>query len=148
MARGYPDFYGYEIIPKYGLPNLEVWGTDDIANGDTATLINAVGKGRSYQGYIWFYGLGTVHHTAMLSIIIDGVTITYASAENEYEYGFYLDGNQLFNVTRYMVDDTNEYVTYSAARDYTWGQSLVVTLRNTTGFLLTTRASFLWGQVI
>jgi len=73
MPRGYPDYFGQSIFPKYGTITID----DQVVNcpqGVVTTIHNIEGKGRIYGG-AFATGAGTPDTTDELQIIIDGITL-------------------------------------------------------------------------
>ena len=148
MARGYPDFFGYSIVPKYGTPVHEVNPGANILAGDSATIFSAVGKGRTYGGWIRWFGTDDVFKMTKLIVIIDTVTQTFLTPYWALNQNSSLKTSQAFSLTGYEIDDVNKYVVYSGERDWTFGQSLIVQLNNDTAANITAVGSFDWAKVI
>jgi len=148
MARGYPDFFGQSIFPKYGLPVHELKPVAVVAAGDTEIIFNVVGKGRTYGGWIRWYGTDDVFRTTKLIVTIDAVVQTFLTPYLELDRNISSRTAQTFALTGYEVDDLHENVVYTGEKDWTFEQTFVVTLVNDTAANITVVGSFDWSQVI
>jgi len=148
MSRGYPDFFGQSIFPKYGKPELDsrtgVWGF----GLDWLLVFEADSKGRSYGGYFHVKGTGQLDTGFKLRYTIDGSVYTGRAVQDELDYGFSLNESQLFYLTRYAQDDVNWNVGYAFTKDWTWEQSLVIEAQNATLANLTVIGYWQWAKVI
>jgi len=147
MARGYPDFFGTAIFPKYGGASQQDAGDFGVANGDTDVFLTIVGKGRSYGGLLRFWGTGNVHTNARIFVNVDGTEFASQFPDQQLEQGIFLSLHQFIKLVGYYQDDVNEYVTYTYVGDFTFEQSIVLSLENTSGALVLGQSWFWWALV-
>ena len=120
MARGYPDFYGQEIFPKYGLPVDEVKASAIIVSGNWETVFNIIGKGRTYGGWIRLTGILDIWTTSLIRVIIDDVTFTLLTPEMELNYNTHSKPAHPFSLTRYQRTDLSYNVAWTGEKDWTF----------------------------
>jgi len=148
MARGYPDFYGYEIVPKYGTPVDEIKAAAIVVTGNWETVFNITGKGRTYGGYIVLSSILEAFTTALLRVIIDGVTFTLLTPAVELAYNINSKVAQPFSLTRYQQTALSQSIVWTGERDWTFGMSFFVEVYQNSGANATVEGDFLWGRVV
>ena len=81
MARGYPDFFGQLIVPKYGTAYTQASLALTIAAAGNEDIFSLAYKGRIYGGY--FELERPVGETfATIRVLIDGQTVCQLAPEN------------------------------------------------------------------
>lgn len=148
MAQGYPDFFGYQIIPKYGTPVQEQKASTVVASGVDETVFNITGKGRTYGGYVQYWGTLAVFVSTVIYSVIDGVNILFFNPEDQLDFGLNMKESQPFSLTQYEYDGTTKYVCYACHKDWTFGQSFQVILQNGSGANVNVRGRLYWGRMI
>ena len=148
MARGYPDFFGQSIFPKYGKPELEGMTGIKATGLDWKYVFQTDSKGRSYGGYFHVKGISGLRTGYKLRYTIDGSVYTGRTVEEELDYGFQFNDSHLFFLTRWAQDDINQNICHAFTKDWTWEQSLFVEMQNTSGVNLTVIGYFQWAKVI
>lgn len=85
MARGYPDYFGQSIWPKYGT-TITANGSEDINHGDEEFITDLTLQGILHRESIHLSGLGNLGEV-MLIVFVDG-----AAVFGEYVKDIYTDG--------------------------------------------------------
>jgi len=148
MARGYPDFYGYQIVPKYGMPTFETKIATVFPTAAWENVFNIAGKGRSYGGHVFLYGVNDVTASSMIRVTIDGVVFTLTTPAFDLQCGLYLNESQPFLLT-YLEHQTAVYLcAWQAIKDWTFGLTYVVDVFNGSGVNAVVRGDFTWGRMI
>jgi len=81
MARGYPDFFGQLIVPKYGTAYTQAQLALTVGAAGNEDIFSLAYKGRIYGGY--FELTRPVGETfATIRVLIDGQTICQLAPEN------------------------------------------------------------------
>ena len=88
MARGYPDFFGYPVVPNYGVTTKKVQAIKVILAGETYDLLDFDIKGRILGGRL-FLNPASVTASQYTDITIDGVVVHQlcANCEDCYKEG-------------------------------------------------------------
>ncbi len=130
MARGYPDFFGYSIFPKYGTAELaNSFGAIGSGAGE-GDMLSITGKGKLLSGFIRII-MGGVWVNNTINVYIDGIQVTTFSITDWHNYSFiHLTSAPIFlsyynNADLYFFFIPNDNVTY--------GVSFRVGLVNTSG---------------
>ena len=148
MARGYPDFFGQSIFPKYGTPIHVLKPGTVVLDGATEIVFNIIGKGRTYGGWIRWLGVDSVFRATRLIVTIDAVVMTFLFPDEDLERNISSKVAQAFSLTEYAVDDINKQVVYTGEKDWTFEQSFLVQLVNDSGANIIVVGEFNWGQII
>ena len=78
MARGYPDFFGRSIYPKYGVLQRHEAAFMGILPGATQTILNVTAQGTTGPSYLYATGIGDLSLLVPICYI-DGARLTYRS---------------------------------------------------------------------
>lgn len=148
MPRGYPDFYGYSIVPKYGSAQEETDSSWLASVAGYTTILKATGKGRSYSGYVLAYGAGTIIEDFKVEFEIDGVTFTPRAANSVLIWNYHADWKNLLNLSCAEVYDTGERVCFIVAPDWTWIEYCEIRVENTSGANAQVVSELQWGKVV
>ena len=127
MARGYPDYFGQSIWPKYGTPLQSFWAVVFIAPTVTQEVlrIDAQGVLTSATFYIQLLG-GTTGHN--FTIVIDGEIFAAVTATELLDGYDTNNGSCYFEVTYYSVDD--QYAIIRLIKDIPFRSYLALSVTN------------------
>jgi len=126
MARGYPDYFGQGIFPKYGGAR-RIAGSKTVNAGNTETLFTVSGKGIIYGGEM-FINNTPGHHSDVFTLYVDSVLIYVAQPDVLYANG-YLSGVGIpVYITKYDRFTGDFYIVVSGG--ITFDEEVKVTLKN------------------
>ena len=74
MAKGYPDFFGTSIWPKYGTPLLQLSAFEHILDGGTTTMLTITEQGVVTDIFATFSCIGGSDYI-YLELVVDGNSI-------------------------------------------------------------------------
>jgi len=81
MARGYPDFFGQLIVPKYGTAYTQAQLALTVLRGENEDIFALAWKGRIYGGYFELSGTYDESLTT-IRVIIDGQTVNQLATQD------------------------------------------------------------------
>jgi len=125
MARGYPDFFGYQTFYSYGTPIAEVNDPLIVVAGAVGDPIDLTGKGRSYGGYLSWAVKAADIGLFTVDVIIDGNSLTPFNIPNAWGSGAYQNDSYFFKIDGFYFD-TDYYLLASFIPNWSWGQTLKV----------------------
>ena len=85
MARGYPDYFGQSIFPKYGGARQEVQNKVSVPAGTTKSIVTVTGKGVMYQAGIQVLGY-TAAYSDRFYLYVDNSLLATVSFEWKRDY--------------------------------------------------------------
>lgn len=144
MPRGYPDYFGMSIFPKYGLNSQET-GVKACAPGYT-TLFTVSGKGRSSGGTIIIYD-DDFSVSDQLLIDIDGNNIMIQMISKLYEYNLTDDDCDFIRLKTYKTS-TIKTIVMTFVKGITFDQSFSTRYRVMGVGNVQVNYNFLWTQII
>jgi len=151
MARGYPDFYGQETVPKYGSPNVATKGATPLATGNWGEVFSILGKGRTYGGYIYIFSTNDIRLTGSIRVTIDDEVFTLTTANIDMAYGLYQSNNAPVTLIMYYYNvtpvATSYYVAWAVNKDWTFTKSFKIEVFNGCGINATFRGQLYWSLV-
>lgn len=130
MAKGYPDFFGFQTFPQYGVP---AFGADDtvmVAAGDTASVFVLTCKGRISGGYIFLSG-AVEPSDLVLKIYVDGDLTETTRPHTINSRGIYRPGLGFLYMVSYRPE-TDAFL-LGLTTDLTFVYSYEITLTNDGG---------------
>lgn len=148
MGRGYPDFFGIPIFPNYGPFTVDDSDAVNCPAGAKTTILTIAGKGRSYGGWISWISVENIFQGSYIVFEIDGATIISTSPYWDLYFGHDRDDHRIARLNGYIYNETSYVVRYSIVRDFTWGESLVISLRNNTAVAFSGYATLYWSKVL
>ena len=127
MARGYPDFFGQLIVPKYGTAYTQVSLVPTVGAATDEDIFSLAYKGRIYGGYFELSRpVGDPFCT--LRVLIDGQTVCQLSLVNFMERGFVIPAvSPLFVI--FYAPVIARYV-FAMTPDMVFEQTFVVNVAN------------------
>lgn len=148
MARGYPDFFGYQVVPKYGTPVYEQKLAAIVATLNWENIFTITGKGRTYGGYIYTAAVNNSFTNSYLRTTIDGVQFDWPYPSVELDRAIYRVTTKPFALTMYVRTALTWELNWTAEKDFTFGQSFIVDFFNGSAGNVTIDGIFMWGRVI
>jgi len=148
MARGYPDFFGFSIVPKYGTPVYEQKLAAIVATLNWENIFTCTGKGRTYGGYIYTAAVNNSFTNSYLRTTIDGVQFNWPYPKVELDRAIYRVVTKPFSLTAYFRTALTWEINWTAEKDFTFGQSFIVDFYNGSAGNVTIDGIFMWGQVV
>ena len=128
MPRGYPDYFGQSIFPKYGVFTKEN-GTTTIAALSTDTVIKVTDKGRTYGARLHIDESFDVSN-CVFRLVIDGTIVYDTTPAVSLKHNITEEGQAPFYLRRY--DSIDNSYTLCLSKDITFEQSLEITFQNVT----------------
>ena len=148
MARGYPDFFGTSIVPKYGAPQQELYSEAVVTGVVDVDMVNFTGKGRSYSGYASFYGTGNVLTQCTVRFILDGIAFPYIAANSTLLWNRHADFDNFLSLSMMEITDTVERFCLIVCPDWTWSRSCIIQIHNSSGANVQAICELYWAKVI
>jgi len=146
MARGYPDFYGISIFPKYGSPTIDPAVLINCPNAATTQVFYVAGKGRIYGGSLRLVLAVGFPVACQLALLVDGVLHNTWSLSQLLEYNFTQFPDFLVHLTEYNREDDIYVLTF---RDNVSFQiSVEVQVINNTGGAVTATGDLITAIII
>jgi len=131
MARGYPDFYGQRIFPRYGTPTTDVAVMLNCPNLFTTGVFAIVGSGRTYDGGLHFWSTNDSPGFVQLTLDIDGVIYNTYSLADLLERNMVDHSNYFVSLTEYRLADDEYHVVFWP--DFTFHTSIEISVINNSG---------------
>lgn len=126
MARGYPDYFGQSIFPRYGDTIPVDYGVTATAHA-TTQLLSLTDKGFLLSASIEINGLGD-NWSDFIKITVDGQDIPHESFSELYEQNIIHENDFIMWLTCYDIN-TQRYA-ISIIRNLQFQESLVVSYVN------------------
>ena len=146
--RGYPDFFGYSLFPRYGIPVGENKMWTNVPNGGVETIFSIAGGGRTYGGFVKYYGDEDLFNMTAITAILDGVAHVSEAVSVELEYGIPAMRAQPFVLSQYEQRVVEQHVCYTGVPEWTFNTSMVVTLQNESGDHIHVMGRMYWGRIM
>jgi len=122
MPRGYPDYFGHSIFPKYGSAQWK-WGVEIVPSLSTVEIVKVTGKGVLTGG--WVYLTEQVGHEADdILLYVDGRSLVSGAWKLFFEYSFTSGCNYFFTVSRFNNIEGN--FTGFFNKEYSFEQGLIL----------------------
>lgn len=130
MARGYPDYFGQSIWPKYGTMFQDFSGAVTVAKDATETINTITGQGSILCGYVYLLGKAyfpvgivklTIDDTEITSLNINSVEPNVFNRDYPYPLWFH------------YADLLSLECSLGVREGVSWRSSIVVTVKNSTG---------------
>ena len=134
MARGYPDFYGQQIFPKYGTPTSDFVVLLNCPNGATTQAFSINGPGRTYGGSLHFFSTNNSPNFVQLAVTIDGVLYNTYSLLRLLERNYTQRGDYFVQLLQYDAGDDEYELAFLP--DFTFYTSITVSVINNCGAAL------------
>ena len=144
MARGYPDYFGQSMWPKYGAPLMDSAEGIGIANLATETLHSIAAQGVLYDLTVQILG-GSSIEGAVFYLKIDGEEITRWVASSLYERFYQITGSEVIVVE--MIDFETRTMIVRLRRELPFHSSVVLTVYNGTGDTVLVRSYLVYYVV-
>lgn len=131
MARGYPDFFGHNLFPKYGLLGKQDEQSTLIANGATGTIFTLSQKGVVYGG--WINCVLSAGNPSNLTVYfnIDTAEMTMMNPYIVMGNGMFKPGYSLYHILFY--DTVQNKVILGMPQGATFGTLFEVKIKNASG---------------
>ena len=124
MARGYPDFFGYQTFFSYGTPVAEIVSPLTIVAGATGDPLSLTGKGRSYGGFMTFTAKAADVGLFTIEVIVDGNSLGAHDPAGMVLSGTYADDSYFFRINDLSyITDYFFGITY--VPNWSWGQTVI-----------------------
>jgi len=133
MPRGYPDYFGQSVFPKYGTASLEAAMVNAVADDETE-LIKIEGKGRTYGGVV-ISPDPDLKTTSRVRIYIDDELFFNWSIHSLYLHGFTSMTPLPESILCY--DPTSPNYAIGIEKDLTFEQSFALKFDNTAAAVIT-----------
>ena len=144
MARGYPDYFGQSMWPKYGAPLMDSAEEIGMANLATKTLHSIAAQGVLYDLTVLISGSSSIDG-AIFYLKIDGEEITRWAPNSAYERFYHITGTEAIVVE--VIDFETRMMIVRLRRELPFRSSVVLTVYNGTGDFVTVRSSLVYYVV-
>jgi len=129
MAKGYPDYFGQSIWPKYGTMFRQGVISPVIIPGATGDIFSLSRKAIAYGGVIECLGLNVDVFDIVVRVQIDGSLIIQRTPNNMMDYGE--TGESLSPVTLSVYNKTELRFSLQVQRDISFMTNFRIYLTNT-----------------
>lgn len=144
--RGYPDYFGQSIFPKYGTPH-RIYNDGDNAPASVKTaIITALGKGKSYGGSIYCYSVWD-NRDCIVTLEIDGITTFEMDFEEMTRRAIFDGAGSTVWLSKYVWDTDRLITSLRISPDITFEQSLVLSITPTVSGPVLYYNDFSWVEV-
>jgi len=129
VARGYPDYFGQSIFPKYGGAK-EVSGSKTVTANTENTIVEVSGKGVLYSGGLYAQGSDKCKDDRV-RIYIDNVSIVTISFTALLTRGLVIVPNDIVTLTYYSDIEFKYHVSF--LREVTFDEGFKITYEEKSG---------------
>lgn len=143
MARGYPDFFGISIIPKYGT-TYRATGVAVVTASDRTDIITVTGKGILFGGTIDAYNGGNQQNSDIY-LYIDGNLVLNYSWVGLKTYNYSMVAIKGYELT--MFDNNGGYYGAYLNFDMPFEKSFTLTYNELAGNTPTVSAKLTYANV-
>ena len=130
MARGYPDYFGMSIFPKFGTFTEEIITDAATPDTETSTLFNVVAKARIYSLIIRIFNADSLAGIG-LTMTIDGTTFVQYNIIDLLNHRLGVAGGYPLKVS--LFDVVGKQCTIVGAAEITIEQSFKLDILNVSG---------------
>jgi len=130
MPRGYPDYFGQSIFPKYGKTRLKTQDDDTVTNNATETVLTITGKGRIFGGWIKCL-VETASNNFWVKLYIDDNIISSDQPALHRFRGIIPGVNAVVVITEY--NSVSGIYTFTIGNELTFESSFRIDIYNLTG---------------
>ena len=129
MAKGYPDFYGFSIFPKYGSVMIDDFPSAAVGPGATVAIHEVFGNGRIYGGHLYCTAFAD-WSDIYVRVFIDGVQMNVNNSVSQMfaQYG-HVDVEWPLQLVNYRGD--GGHAVFAAEKDYTFTDTYLIEIENT-----------------
>jgi hypothetical protein len=103
MSRGYPDFFGQSIWPKYGTP-LPKFIADNLNEGDDHKVMSITSQGVLFS-LSFKLTLSQLVHTPTIALLIDNAQLFLVDAGNYIDMAPFPSDSKLLQLRYFSIDD-------------------------------------------
>jgi len=146
MARGYPDFFGQRIFPRYGVPTSDIAILLNCPNGATTEVFSIVGPGRTYGGGLHFFSANDFPIAVQLALTIDGVLYNTYSLAWLLERNYTQRGDYFVQLLQFDAGDDEYEVAFLP--DFTFHALITVSVINNCGAALNVTGELLVSLIL
>jgi hypothetical protein len=132
MARGYPDFFGQQSFPGYGVVQRDVDSQAGIAAGATVVVNDIIAKGKILCGQIRCYPV-LASDSIELIVTVDDVKI-FDYTMSELLYVSHGDSQQILDLKYYGTDKLNYQLFWRV--DLTFNRRFTFSVKNNTAGIM------------
>lgn len=143
MAKGYPDYFGQSIWPKYGTMFIEL-DSVDTSDASETTVVEKTGPGvwTSYFGVISSLGAAT---TFTIRLYVDGVLLALYPSASLFTCGYNQGPSQPLHVS--LSRESDFLLHLSLSHDIPFQASFKLTIQRGGAINLTTDYRIGWYKV-
>lgn len=124
MARGYPDFFGQSIFPKFGALTYVDLASGVVAPGNWATVVDVSTKGQIHSCLIAIQEIGGTSEAVSIKVTVDGLELFNWNVVALKNYA--LDKNRSWLAYLVLYDTETPLYGISLSDSITFEQSLKV----------------------
>ena len=144
MPRGYPDYFGQSIFPKYGSLKVATGSGISLPNGVEKTVVSISGKGQVYSGFMSISGTVSPVNTSC-RVYVDNNLIFAQTIKNMLDHGFTLPDTTLLYVREYNT--TNNYALIVVMKGITFEVNFVLKALATASATLSGSGNIYWYEI-
>ena len=139
MAKGYPDFYGFSIFPRYGAVMSDQVVALNVADDDRVELHALIGKGRITGGVLRI--LGALDFGWLWpEVWVDGVKLTYDMGPNATILNFGRDSRGFPLALKNYLGKSGT-ASWDYVNDYVFNETYSVWCNNESGAIVTVNSN-------
>jgi len=145
MPRGYPDYFGQSIFPKYGGFKTYQHSELNLSSVNYTTIVNVTAKGKIYDGYLCFVGTA-MDVFAKLKVTIDGAVTQETTLDFLLNRFWSFSNRGILNIIAW--NDEDEYYYVQVGKDITFEQSYKIEAKGTNDNSLNCTSVIYYAQVV